>query len=485
MSGTEPVWVGVDVGTQGVRAVAVGQAGEVRGTGRAALYSSREDGRHEQDPRSWWDAVCVSTRAATVDLRSARVLGVAVDATSGTVLATDRSGEPLTPGLMYDDLRARDRVGEINEAGRPVWEAVGYRRMQPSWALPKLAWLSRSTAVPGRRLLHQTDYVNWRLVGEQPPTDLNTALKSGADLRTGEWPTDVLGAVGVDAEELPSLVRPGTPIGTVCREAAAETGLPEGTPVLAGTTDGCAAQLASGAVTEGSWSSVLGTTLVLKGVTHEPTSDPHGVVYSHRSPDGRWLPGGASSAGAGILSTWFSTEELHELPAPGTAPEAIVYPLAGRGERFPFVAPDAECFAIGTPRAGVELYHATLFGIAYLERLCFDHLRLLGLPTDGPVVVTGGATRNRALTQLRADVLGTPLALPRNSEPALGAAVLAASASSDVATRSAAMTAVDETIEPRPAPHYDDGYLRLVEELHRRGWVPDDLALRARGRTTP
>lgn len=485
MSGSQPVWVGVDVGTQSVRAVAVTDDGDVRSTGRAPLGGTRVHAIHEQDPRSWWEAVCVATRAAAANLGDAPVMGVAVDGTSGTVLATDRAGEPLSPGLMYDDLRARNLADEVNAVGRPVWEEIGYRRMQPSWALPKLVWLSRSTTPRCRRLLHQTDYVNWRFIGDRPPTDVNTALKSGADPHNCEWPTEVLEALGIDPDALPRLVCPGTAIGTVCRRAATETGLPEGTPVLAGTTDGCAAQLASGAVTEGSWSSVLGTTLVLKGVAAEPAADPYGVVYSHRSADGRWLPGGASSSGAGILSTSFSAEELDELPVAASAPVGAVYPLLGRGERFPFVAPDAESFVVGTPRTRPELYHATLCGIAYLERLCFDHLRLLGLPTRGPVVVTGGATRNRALTQLRADVLGAPLSLPRNAEPALGAAVLAASASSDLATRSAAMTAVAEIIEPGPTPQYDEGYLRFVEELHRRGWVPDDLALQARGRNTP
>lgn len=488
MTAAEPVWVGVDVGTQGVRAVAVTGNGILRGAGRARLASTRAEGRHEQDPRSWWRAVCSALRAVTANLGGSPVLGVAVDATSGTVLATDHAGVPQTPGLMYDDLRARDLTADVNAAGRSLWEQIGYARMQPSWALPKLVWLSRTTAGPGRRLLHQTDYINWQLLGSAPPTDLNSALKSGADPRTGSWPAGVLEAAGVDAAELPPLVRPGAPIGTVCRAAATRTGLPQGTPVMAGTTDGCAAQLASGAVTEGSWSSVLGTTLVLKGVAREPVSDPHGVVYSHRAADGGWLPGGASSAGAGILSAWFSDEELQRLQAPlrrGRPAGAIIYPLVGTGERFPFVAPGAQSFEIGSPSSRRDLYEAVLLGIAYLERLCFDHLSLLGLAIGGPFVITGGATRNRELTQLRADVLQAPLSRPANAEPALGSAILAAAASSDLETRSADMTAIAETIEPRPGTPYDEGYLRFIDELNRREWVPKDLALQARGRTTP
>ncbi|MFB9840722.1 carbohydrate kinase, partial [Actinoallomurus acaciae] len=87
-----------------------------------------------------------------------------------------------------------------------------------------------------------------------------------------------------------------------CAAAAEVTGIRAGTPIVAGMTDGCAAQLGAGRLTPGSWNSVLGTTLLLKGVTREPLRDPYGVVYSHRAPDDVWLPGGASSTGAGAIS---------------------------------------------------------------------------------------------------------------------------------------------------------------------------------------
>ncbi len=106
-------------------------------------------------------------------------------------------------------------------------------------------------------------------------------------------------------------------------------------------TDGCAAQIAAGALEAGSWNSALGTTLVLKGVTSDLIRDPAGVVYSHRSPDGNWLPGGASSTGAGILAQQFPGRDLDALSAraAGREPAAVIaYPLVSQGERFPFTA---------------------------------------------------------------------------------------------------------------------------------------------------
>src|SRR6266702_4749948 len=117
-------------------------------------------------------------------------------------------------------------------------------------------------------------------------------------------------ALNVDTSLLPDVVPPGTLIGETGADAEKETGIPAGIPIYAGMTDGCAAQTASGAITPGSWNSVIGTTLVMKGVTRELLRDPLGVVYSHRSADRLWLPGGASSTGAGILAKEFEETEL-------------------------------------------------------------------------------------------------------------------------------------------------------------------------------
>ena len=119
--------------------------------------------------------------------------GVAVDATSGTVLLVDPDGTPLTPGLMYDDTRAAAEVDRVNEIGRAVWRELGYQRMQPAWALPKPLWPLREHAdlVPRARLAHQSDLVTGRLAGGPVATDLSNALKTGADLVDESWPRDV------------------------------------------------------------------------------------------------------------------------------------------------------------------------------------------------------------------------------------------------------------------------------------------------------
>lgn len=487
-------WVGIDLGTQSVRTLVVDGRGTVLGAAGRKLTSRRDGNRHEQDPQDWWEAVAAATAEAVRDTRrtapGVTFGGVAVDATSGTVLLVDRrDGTPLTPALMYDDGRAADLVDRVNEAGGAVWRRLGYQRMQRSWGLPKLLWLvAEHPDLVGRaRLAHQSDVITERLVGDPVATDLSNALKSGADLVGGVWPSTVLDTLGVSETLLPPLARPGERLGTVGAAAATATGLPEGTPVIAGMTDGCAAQLGAGALEVGSWNSVLGTTLVVKGVAAELVTDPTGAVYCHRGPGDTWLPGGASSTGAGAISRDFPGADLDALNRAAAAYEpagVLTYPLVSSGERFPFVAPDATGFTTGPARDDGERFAAVLQGVAFLERLGFDHLDRIGAPTDGALVLTGGATRSAYWNQLRADVLGRPVTLPDTAEPALGMALLAAAQDRPVTERAADMVHVRAVLDPDPnaGERYGERFADFVTALDERGWLPDGLAAHARDR---
>ena len=472
MSADEDVWVGIDLGTQSVRTYAVAAGGQVAGCGTVSLQASRDGDRHEQDPLAWWDAVCVSGREALRDVAPGRVRGVATCATSGTVLLVDRDGEPLTPGLMYDDARAAQQARAIG-AG-----------MSASWGLPKLIWMCErwpQLARAGARLAHQADVVTRRLAGHDVPSDASHALKSGYDPVAECW------SPNAPAELVPEVVPSGTLLGEVCAWASGQTAIPAGTPLYAGMTDSCAAQLAAGALREGDWNSVLGTTLVLKGFSSQHVPDPAGVLYSHRAPGGGWLPGGASGAGAGVLSAQFAGRDLDELGRRAAAFEdtsVLAYPLVSRGERFPFAAADAEAFELGRPANEAERFAALLQGVAFVERLCFDYVDLLGLPAVGMLTLTGGATRSRRWCQLRADVLGRAVRLVEQPHPAVGMAILAVSAGGDLAAAADAIVHTSEVIEPcaERGAQLRRQYLRLVDELARRGWLGEPLAEHARTR---
>ncbi len=533
-------WLGVDLGTQSVRAVLVGGpdaaaagigagagarsrtgdgagAGAVLGRGAAPLRSRRwDDGRHEQDPESWWTAVADATRQALAQSGAVEIDGVACCGTSGTVLLVEETADdparPLTPGLMYDDARAVAEAALVEREPAPVWSELGLTP-QRTWALPKALWLVRhalgaATAPgpsprwapgpapgtgsggaaagaspdggPGRvRLAHQVDVITSRLIGQPAPADTSHALKTGVDPLTAAWPYDDLVRLGLDPGVLPRVVRPGTVLGGVCRAAAERTGIPEGVPVVAGMTDGCAAQIAAGVLGPGQWGFVLGTTTVLKGVSAQLLHDPTGALYSHRSPDGFWWPGGASSAGAGVLNQEFDPDDFPGLEGLAAAREpagCLTYPLVSPGERFPFRRPDARRLTLGTPRDDADRFAAILQGVGYVQRLCLDHLRALGASVGNPITVTGGATRSAYWTQLQADILRRDVAVPRYAEGAVGMAVLAASTVHGLPAAAERMTGPATVFHPRDGTHFDEPYARLVTELERRGWIDRRLA---------
>ncbi|SDU57850.1 FGGY-family carbohydrate kinase [Jiangella alkaliphila] len=486
--------VGIDLGTQSVRVLLADDGGRVLALGSAPLTSHRRSDagrRHEQDPHQWWEAVGQASRQAFGALApSQRTLplgAVAVCSTSGTVLLGDERGAPLTPALMYDDARAVDELARLHDR-------LGETAVQLSWALPKIDWLFRhhtTTGLTGRYVAHSADVIAAALVGHRVDTDSSHALKSGYDVVARRWDERLLEAADVDPATLPAVVAPGATLGAVTPSAAEHTGIAAGTPVVAGMTDGCAAQIAAGALTPGSWNSVLGTTLVLKGVSSTLIDDPAGAVYSHRHPDGGWLPGGASNVGAGAVAGEFADDDLDALAAEAgrrfEPAGAVVYPLTARGERFPFVRPDATRFELGTTSSRAERYAAVVQGVAYVERLCFERLAELGADVGGEVSITGGATRSAYWNQLRADVLGRPLVLPSTPEPAFGMAVLAsaghrAGAAATVTQRAAAMVGRSAVVEPRADAHerLSAGYDRLVAELTRRGYLDPANALSSR-----
>jgi sugar (pentulose or hexulose) kinase len=482
--GPSNVWLGLDLGTQSVRALAVTDDGERLAAASRPLHSHRDGPRHEQNPESWWSACVAVLREVTAGLGGRPIAGLAACATSGTVLLTGAGGTPLTPGLMYDDARATEIPGlleRLRDAGHTP---------QASWAVAKLAWLRATGNWPAdARVTHQGDLINRRLTGHDVATDSAQALKSGVDLGTLTWPHAYFEAIGLDPSAFPAVVLPGTLLGTVSAGAAEETGVPPGTPVLAGTTDGCAAQFAAGALTPGDWNSVLGTTLVVKGVSTAPVHEPTGAVYNHRAPAGDlWLPGGASSTGAGTIAALFDPDDLRAPSLPAWEDVPAAYPLIGTGERFPFVAPDATGLvgalpikdAVSALGRGPALA-AVLLGVACLERLCYDLLAMAGAPPLTALSTTGGATRNDTWNQLRCDVLGVPVRLPAYPEPALGSALVAASSTGDLATLAGRMVSV--RAELRPGPGRTGAYHRFLDLLEHHGWIGEPLAAYARNRS--
>jgi sugar (pentulose or hexulose) kinase len=439
---THALVLGIDVGTQGVRVLAVAADGVVAGRGADCSWSTAPAEAHEQDPEQWWASV-VAAVGQLGPLRD-RVVAVAVSCTSGTVCVLDERGAPLLPALMYSDPRG-----------------AGLTELDSSWAAAKLHWLAAERAAELDRAAQVTSpggFLAGRLTGRRAPVDHTQAMKFGLDPGTLAWRE-----LPVDVGQLPEVVPTGTPIGAVAPEIAAALGLPATTTVVAGCTDGVAAQVACG-FDPGVWAVSIGSTVVWKTVAAEPVVDAAAGVYSHRGPDGTWLAGAASNAGARILSTWATDAELDALARSARFDAGVraVYPSTVVGERFPFVDRGFVPVSIAPDTAPADRYAAEVLGLAFVERWGCEVLEALGCPPRRVVRATGGTAEVAAMCRLRADVLGTPVEVPAEPSSAFGAAVVAAAGlHGGVAGAARAMVRVGRRYEPSGSDGWDDAYARF------------------------
>lgn len=482
--------MGIDLGTGGVRAVICDRQGAVIAQANASFADTVNlpaagPGYHEQEVEQWWPAAQTAIRAVLAQAANAgavaeTVTALSVTSTSGTLVPLDAQGRPLGPALMYNDGRAIEEARQLNDMAADFNERMG-RSFQPSFALCKILWFRQQQPEFFDRTAlwaHAGDYLVGCLTGIYDVSDYSTALKTGYDLIEQRWPDFIAAQVGIPLERLPRVVAPGAMIGHVSRAAAIATGLSSGTVVRAGMTDSSAALLASGAAHPGEWNSTLGTTLSIKGITETLVRDPLGRVYCHLHPLGWWLPGAASNVGgerSRELAAGRPMALLDRQAAARGPSQLVMYPLARRGERFPFVAPEAESFVIGEPEDDTDLYRACMEGVALTERLCYDVLADLGAPLGDCIYITGGGSHSSVWNQIRADALGRQLARPEQAESAFGAALLATTGAlyGDVAAAARGMVRLVHRVDPDPASkaHYDEKYERLIEACRARGYM--------------
>ena len=409
------LFLGLDLGTSGARAVVIDSQGAEIATAKAAMA---EFGSDPRDPEVWWQATQAALRGALRGLDVLRIRALAVDGTSGTMLAVDAQGQPLGAALMYNDACTDTEILDRINAFAPATSAA----RGASSALARAIQLQdRDPAC----LLHQADWISFQFSG-QMLSDGNNALKTGYDPQKNAWGSWIADT-GLNMALLPKVVEPGTPIGLIAPPAAAKFGLAETTLVVAGTTDGCASFLATGASLLGDAVSALGTTLTLKILSDRPIFAREYGIYSHRIL-GMWLAGGASNTGGAALLRHFSAQDIARL-TPSISPEMPTglnyYPLPKDGERFPIADPQMASRTQPRPTSDAQFLQALFEGIAAVEALGFSRLAELGAPKLRRLRSVGGAAANPALTAIRTRALGVEMAKPVSDEAAYGTALLA------------------------------------------------------------
>jgi len=407
-------FLGIDCGTSGVRAVVIDAAGAVLFETAKTMPASRrgDDGSITQDPADW--ATAVDQVIARLP-EPAAIAAVAIDGTSGTILAVDADGVPLSAGHMYNDPSAGERADAIRAAAPR--ESAAHGATSP---LARLLALQQRCPTAAH-ILHQADWLAGRLTGRWGVSDDNNALKSGWDPVSRTWP-DWMDGLGVRREWLPEVLQPGAVIGPV------RGGPLQGAKVCAGTTDGCASFLATGAETAGDGVTALGSTLTIKLLLAAPVFAPEFGIYSHRIGD-RWLAGGASNSGGDALKRFIAVDKMAALADRIDARRPTGrhwHPLPGRGERFPVNDPQMEFAPSDLPDDEVTLFQALLEGVAAVEKHAYDRLQEMGGTSLRTVRTVGSGAANAAWTAIRQRTIGVAFEPALSTEAAYGTARLAA-----------------------------------------------------------
>jgi D-ribulokinase len=256
-------------------------------------------------------------------------------------------------------------------------------------------------------------------------SDYHNALKLGYDVESLCYP-DWLERHAY-RPLLPQVLPPGTPIDRVIPEVARELELPADCVVCAGTTDSIAAFMASGVQTPGEAVTSLGSTLVIKLLSHTRVEDSKYGIYSHRWGD-LWLVGGASNTGGAVLRQFFSDVELVGLSQdinPNLPSNLDYYPLLTPGERFPINDPNLAPRLTPRPDRSSNFLHGLLEGIAKIEACGYRLLAELGATPLTAVYTAGGGAQNPVWTQIRQRYLPVPILISKHQEAAYGTALLA------------------------------------------------------------
>lgn len=417
ITSTPDLFAGIDIGTSGVRAVCTDSSMAICAS---ASVTFNEIGGQRRDPNRWTAAVQKVLGEITETVPGGAIKAVSIDGTSGTLICTDAQSRPLGMAMMYNDVCEDQSVLDKITAVAPRNTAAH----GASSGLAKAIVLARTYGCV--RIQHEADWIASCLSGSPGISDQNNALKTGYDPVSQSWPAWI-DDTGLDRALLPRVLQAGEPITSANGWLARLAGLDENVLVVAGTTDGCASFLATGAASPGDCVTVLGSTLTLKLLSNTPIYAPEFGIYSHRIGD-LWLAGGASNTGGRVLEHFFSPTQLNELSSSIDADIKSgldYYPLLTPGERFPINDINLEPRLQPRPASDGLFLQGMLEGIAAVEKLAYDRLVQLGAPQPQSIRTVGGGAGNDAWTAIRKSHLQVPFLECLSTLAATGAAVLA------------------------------------------------------------
>lgn len=461
-----PAFLGIDVGTSGVKTIIVDEHDRELASASAPLEIQRPQPLwSEQNPEDWWNATAATLDelAAAHPDTMARVAALGLSGQMLGVTLLDNADRAIRPALLWNDGRAAAECAELERSIPHFADRVGCRAM-PGFSAPKLLWLARHEpdAIAGtRRILLTKDYVRLQLSGEAVSDLADASATLLMDTPAGTWSAEIAAACGISTGLLPRLVASNAVSATLRPTLARRWKLTPGLPIAGGAGDNMCGAIGAGVVRSGDAFISLGTSGVYfvaddrfvpaegKGMHTHRHAVPglfarHGVVLSAAAAL-TWI--------AGLTGTTSVERFVAEIEAADLRPDSIpVFSPYLSGERTPHDDPSitATLSNLRADTTALHLGRAVLEGVAFALADCQDALVEAGAPI-AHVALIGGGARSRLWGEIIATVLGRPLLLPPSAAlgPALGAARLARQSVGGNLCDDASGTAAT-VIEPRP-----------------------------------
>ena len=446
------LYLGIDCGTQGTKALLVNESGTPLGRGYAKhALVERENGAREQEPRWWVDALRASVLKALNGVESLGGNGVAVHAlgVSGQqhgLVVLDENMQVIRPAKLWNDTETAPQNGEVIErlGGRAAFfERFGIIPLT-GYTVSKLLWLREREPENFARIRHillPHEYLNFWLTGQLAAEFGDASGTAFFDVRTRQWAREVLDAIdggtGQLAGALPPLLPSDKVIGTVRPEVAAELGIAPGCLVSTGGGDNMMGAIGTGNVQEGVVTMSLGTSSTVYSFRQQPVLDETGNVAPFCSSSGGWLPLVCTMNATNVVTQTVgllgkTVEDID--PALASTPpgaDGLTFLPFLNGERTPDL-PDARGSITGISATNFTPAHMIR---AVVEGVSFGILsgleRILRGEQAERILLIGGGARSAAWRQLLADASGALIQTPAEDEAGcLGAAMQAAFAAS-------------------------------------------------------
>jgi len=470
------MFIGLDLGTSGLKGLLIGESQEILAEAAATLSVSRpRDGWSEQAPADWIAAAedVFDGLAAACDLGEVEGIGLSGQMHGATLL--DASDRVLRPCILWNDTRAHAEATEMD--ADPRWREITGNIVFPGFTAPKLAWVERhepEVFARTARVLLPKDYLRLWLTGGHVTEMSDAAGTSWLDTGARDWSDELLEQTGLSRDHMPQLVEGSDVSGELRGSLATRWGLRPGTAVAGGGGDNAASAIGVGVVKAGKAFVSLGTSGVLFVSSDSYRPDPATAVHTfcHALPNA-WHQMGVILAATDALN-WYAglvgedaarlTDALGSLQAPGNT---RFLPYLG-GERTPLNDAAIRGAFIGLDHATgrTEATRAVLEGVTFAIRDCRDALAATGTEIASLLAVGGGSRSDYWLSAI-ATALGTPVDLPvaRDFGGAFGAARLARMAVTGGGAELAPPPTIKRSIDPDPAllTAFDEGHARYRE----------------------